>query len=115
LVAKGFSQTYGIDYEEIFAPMVKMNSIRLLLSLAANLDLPLQQFDVNNAFLHGDLEEEVYMEISLGLHDSSVDGKVCKLKKALYGLKQSPRACFERFAGAMQITSRAWLITHCSW
>jgi hypothetical protein len=101
LVAKGFTQTYGIDYEETFAPVAKMNSIRVLLSIAANLGWPLQQFDVKNAFLHGDLEE-VYMEIPPGLEDSSSVGKVCKLKKALYGLKQSPRAWFERFSRAMQ-------------
>jgi hypothetical protein len=57
---------------------------------------------VKNAFLHGDLEEEVYMEILLGLEDSSSAGKVCKLKKVLYGLKQSLRAWFEQFSGAMQ-------------
>jgi hypothetical protein len=79
-----------------------MNSIRVLLSIAINLGWPLQQFDVKNAFLHGDLEEEVYMETPPGLEDSSLVGKVCKLKKALYGLKQSPRAWFERFSWAMQ-------------
>jgi len=78
-----------------------MNSIRVLLSIAANLDWPLHQFDVKNAFLHGDLEE-VYMETPPGFEDSSILRKVCKLKKALYGLKQSPRAWFERFSRAMQ-------------
>lgn len=70
--------------------------------MAANLNWPLHQFDVKNAFLHGDLKEEVYMEIPPGLKDSSSTGKVCKLKKALYSLKQSPRAWFERFSRAMQ-------------
>jgi hypothetical protein len=79
-----------------------MNSIRVLLSIVANLNWPLHQFDVKNAFLHRDLKEEVYMEIPLGLEDSSSAGKVCKLKKALYGLKQSPRAWFEWFSWAMQ-------------
>jgi len=70
LVIKGFTQTYGIDYEEIFAPVAKMNSIRVLLSIVANLNWPLHQFDVKNAFLHGDLEEKVYMEIPPGLANS---------------------------------------------
>jgi hypothetical protein len=102
LVTKGFTQTYGIDYEETFAHIAKMNSIRVLLSIVANLNWPLHQFDVKNAFLHGDLEEKVYMEIPPGLEDLSSAGKVCKLKKALYGLKQSPKAWFERFSRAMQ-------------
>ena len=101
LVAKGFTQTYGVDYQETFAPVAKMNTIRILLSCAANLDWELQQFDVKNAFLHGDLEEEVYMEIPPGFEDEKTQGKVCKLKKALYGLKQSPRAWFDRFNKAM--------------
>ncbi|CAL5375989.1 unnamed protein product [Camellia sinensis] len=71
-----------------------MNSVRVLLSLAANLDWPLYQFDVKNAFLHGDLEEEVYMDIPPGFEDHQTEGKVCKLRKSLYGLKQSPRAWF---------------------
>lgn len=64
----------------------------MLVSLAANLDWPLQQFDVKNAFLHGNLKEEVYMDIPPVYASVSQPGMVCKLNKALYGLKQSPRA-----------------------
>ncbi|CAL5358524.1 unnamed protein product [Camellia sinensis] len=78
-----------------------MNSVRVLFSLASNLDWPLHQFDVKNAFLHGDLAEEVYMDILPGFEDIKTTRKVCRLRKSLYGLKQSPRAWFERFTQAM--------------
>jgi hypothetical protein len=97
LVARGYSQTYGIDYDETFAPVAKMSTIRILISCAANFGWPLHQLDVKNAFLHGDLQEEVYMEIPPGFSKSYTTGKVCRLKKSLYGLKQSPRAWFDRF------------------
>ncbi|KAL5830764.1 hypothetical protein ACOSQ4_016118 [Xanthoceras sorbifolium] len=91
LVAKGFTQTYGIDYEDTFAPVAKLNTIRVLLSLAVNLNWKLHQMDVKNAFLNGELAEEVYIEGPPGLENAYGD-KVYKLKKSLYGLKQSPRA-----------------------
>ncbi|KAH9753027.1 protein kinase domain-containing protein [Citrus sinensis] len=97
LVAKGFTQTYSIDYQETFAPVAKMNSIRVLLSLAASLGWQLQQLDVKNAFLNGELEEEVYMDLPPGFENEYGIEKVCKLKRSLYGLKQSPRAWFDRF------------------
>jgi hypothetical protein len=74
-------------------PVAKLNTIGILISIAMNRDWPLQQFDVKNAFLNGDLEEEVYMELPPGIEQSSEhEGRVCKLKRALYGLKQSPQA-----------------------
>ncbi|RDX92968.1 hypothetical protein CR513_24839, partial [Mucuna pruriens] len=81
LVAKGYSQTYGIDYEETFAPIAKMNTVRVILSLAAHFGWNLQQFDVKNVFLHGNLEEEVYMEIPLRFYSYNEKNKPCRLKK----------------------------------
>lgn len=101
LVAKGYTQTYSIDYLETFAPVAKMNMVRVLLSLAANFGWNLQQFDVKNAFLHGDLEEEIYMEVPLGFSSTNEEQVACRLKKALYRLKQSPRAWFGRFTKVM--------------
>ncbi|KAM7461061.1 hypothetical protein LguiA_029182 [Lonicera macranthoides] len=103
LVAKGYTQTYSIDYLETFAPVTKMNTVRVLLSLAANFGWKLQQFDVKNAFLQGNLEEEIYMEVPPGLNSTNEEQVVCRLKKALYGLKQSLRAWFGRFTKVMPI------------
>ena len=103
LVARGYTQTYGIDYQETFAPVAKLNTVRILISLAVNLDWPLNQYDIKNAFLHGDLKEEIYMDCPPGYEGMSNSSKVCKLQKALYGLKQSPRAWFGRFSQVMKI------------
>ena len=92
LVAKGYTQTYGIDYDETFAPVAKMNSVRTLISCVVNLDWDIYQMDVKNAFLHGDLHEELYMHIPPGFETSQTNGKVLRLCRSLYGLKQSPRA-----------------------
>lgn len=89
LVAKDFTQSYGIDYQETFVPVVRYNTIWVLFSRVSNLDWPLYQLDVNNVFLNGDLEEDVYMEVLVGLKMNLQE--VCKLKKALYGLKHSRR------------------------
>ena len=81
LVAKGFTQTFGIDYNETFEPVIKLNSMRVLLLLVSNLDWPLQQVDVKNAFLNGDLHEEGYMDSPPGFRQK--ENLVCKLKKSL--------------------------------
>ena len=96
LVAKGYAQTYGIDYEETFSPVAKMATVRVIISVAAAKGWVLHQMDVNNAFLNGDLHEEVYMEQPQGYKNKKRPKYVCKLKKALYGLKQSSRAWHER-------------------
>ena len=96
LVAKGYAQTYGIDYEETFSPVAKMATICTIIGVAASKGWMLHQMDVKNAFLHGDLQEEVYMEQPQGFEDVNHPSYVCKLKKALYGLKQAPRAWHAR-------------------
>ena len=101
LVVKGFSQKKGIDFDEIFSPVVKMSSIRVVLALAASMDLEVEQLDVKTAFLHGDLEEEIYMEQPEGFHEKGKEQLVCLLKKSLYGLKQAPRQWYRKFESFM--------------
>ena len=90
LVVKGFAQNQGIDFDEIFSPVVKMSSIRVVLGMAATMDLEVEQLDVKTTFLHGDLEEEIYMEQPKGFAVEGKEHLVCKLNKSLYGLKQAP-------------------------
>ena len=91
LVVKGFNKKKGIGFEEIFSPVVKMSSICGALGLAARLNLEVEKLDVKTAFLHGDLEEETYMQQPEGFEVKGKENLICKLKKSLYGLKQAPR------------------------
>jgi len=97
LVAKGFAQTEDVDYFETFSPVVKMATVRVVLALTSIHRWTIQQLDVNNALLHGDLSEDVYMTVppSVSVSGSS---KCCKLHKSLYGLRQSSRKWYEKFS-----------------
>ena len=87
----GLRQKKGIDFDEIFSPFVKMSSIRIILTLAVSLDLDVEQLDVKTTFLHGDLEETIYMEQPEGFKVRGKEQVVCRLKKSLYSLKQAPK------------------------
>jgi hypothetical protein len=95
LVAKGYSQVEGLDFEEIVAPIARLESIRILLAYATHYDFKLYQMDVKSAFLNGPIKEEVYVEQPPGFEDQEYPNHVYKLHKALYELKQAPRAWYE--------------------
>ena len=102
LVAKGYTRVYGSDYYDTFSPVTKIVSIRLLLSMATMQSWPLYQLNIKNAFLQGDLANEVYMEQPPGFVAQGESGLVCRLHRSLYGLNQSPRAWFGRFSSVVQ-------------
>lgn len=106
-VVRGFTQRPGVDYGETYSPVVKSATIRTILTIASSRDWPVHQLDVNNAFLHGILDEHIYARQPAGFIDSTHADHVCKLNKSLYVLKQAPRAWYIRFAsflGALGFT-----------
>ena len=94
LVAQGYHQEEGIDFDESYAPVARMESIRMLLAYTSSLGLTFFKMDVKSVFLNGFVQEEVYVKQPPGFEDSSKMDHVFKLKKALYGLKQAPRAWY---------------------
>jgi hypothetical protein len=96
IVAHGFSQKEGIDYEETFSPMARYTSIRTIIALVAKMKWKLHQMDVKIAFLNDVIKEEVYIEQPQGFEVEDMRSHVCRLKKSLYGLKQAPRAWYGR-------------------
>ena len=95
LVAQGFTQVEGLDFEETYAPVSRLEEIRMLLAYAAHHNFKLYQMDVKSAFLNGPIQELVYVEQPLGFKDLKFPNHVYKLQKALYGLKQAPRVWYE--------------------
>ncbi len=91
LVAQGYSQQQGLDYDETFSPVVRPESVRLMIALASAKNMILHQMDVETAFLNGCLEEDIYMRQPEGFEKAGSENLVCRLKKSIYGLKQSPR------------------------
>jgi hypothetical protein len=100
LVAQGFSQKEGIDYEETFAPVARLEAIRILLAFSMAKGFKLHQMDVKSAFLNGVLEEEVYVRQAPGFESKKYPHPVYKMRKTLYGLKQAPRAWYGRLRGS---------------
>jgi hypothetical protein len=103
LVCKGYAQIEGIDFEETFSPVARMEAIRLLLAYACSKNVKVYQMDVKSAFLNGELEDEVYIEQPEGFQLSNNADYVCKLNKALYSLKQAPRAWYSRLDKYLQM------------
>ena len=98
LVTQGYNQEEGIDYEETFTPVARLEAIRLLIAFASHKNIKLFQMDVKCAFLNGYLQEEVYVAQPPGFENADFPNYVYKLDKALYGLKQAPRAWYERLS-----------------
>ena len=102
LVAKGYAQTYEVNYSYSFSFVAKLTYVRLFISLVASYDWDLHQLDIKDVFLHGDFQEKVYMEQPPRFVAQGEIRKVCRLRKSMYGLKQSPRAWFGKFSQVVE-------------
>lgn len=91
LVAQGYCQKFGQDYDEVFAPVIKQTTLRMLLAVASKHNLQLRHFDVKTAYLNGVLQEELYMKQPAGFEEQGKEGLVCRLRRSIYGLKHSAR------------------------
>jgi hypothetical protein len=111
LVAKGFTQIHGIDFDETFSPVARLDSVRLLLALAALEDWDIHQIDVKTAFLNGELDEELYMEQPEGFVVPGHRLKVCRLRKAIYGLKQASRVWYLKLKTVLSLIGFDEMIT----
>jgi hypothetical protein len=101
LIAKGYVQQAGVDFDEIFAPVARMESVRLVLALAADEGWEVHHMDVKTTFLNGELAEEVYMQQPEGFVTAGEELKVLRLRRALYGLRQALRAWYEKLDGTL--------------
>lgn len=101
LVARGFNQTHGLDYFETVSPVVKSSTIRIILTIALSSQGKIRQLDIQNAFLNGDLQEQVFMHQPSGFIGEQFTSHVCYLHKALYGLKQAPQAWFTKLSNSL--------------
>ncbi|KAE8657742.1 hypothetical protein F3Y22_tig00116983pilonHSYRG00074 [Hibiscus syriacus] len=116
LVVKGYAQKEGIDFNEIFSPVVLLTTVRVVLAMCTTLNLHLEQLNVKTAFLHGNLEEEIYMLQPEGFEEYEKKNLVCRLNKSLYGLKQAPRCWYKRFDSfIMCLVYNRLNVDHCAY
>lgn len=101
-MAKGYMQEYGVDYDEVYAPVTRMETVRLLLALSAKNKWEVHHLDVKTAFLNGDIKEDVYVAQPEGFEKAGKGHLVYKLKKALYGLRQAPRAWYAKLSSCLE-------------
>lgn len=100
-MAKGYHQQHGVDYHETYIPVIKPATVRLVVYIAISRGWCLRQIDIQNAFLHGSLQEEIFMVQPPRFQHPQYPNYQCKLKRSLYGLRQAPRQCFSQLADAL--------------